>query len=85
MSKIDNVFHQRLVAQPQQSVSMIIRTQGDPTPHLPRLAELGLEVGHIYTLVPGISATGSAAAALSLLDEEWVFKVEEDKPVRTME
>jgi hypothetical protein len=31
-----------------------------------------------------VSVTGRAAAALSLLDEAWVLKVEEDRPVTTM-
>jgi len=84
MEKIDSALRQRLTADPEQSMALIVRTDGDPTPHLSRLAELGFRVGHQFRLVPGVSVTGSAAAALSLLEEEWVIKVEEDQPVKTM-
>ena len=85
MDKIDSVLRRKLAADPEQPVALIVRTDGDPTPHLPRLAELGLRVGHQFRLVPGVSVTGSAGAALLLLDEEWVIKIEEDRPVTTMQ
>jgi len=84
MGKIDEALRQNLAADPERSVALIIRTAGDPTPHLPRLAALGLQVGHRFKLVPGVSVAGRAAAALSLLDEEWIVKIEEDRPVKTM-
>ena len=85
MDKIDSALYQKLSAEPHQSVALIVRTDGDPAPHLSRLAELGLQVGHQFRLVPGVSVTGLAAAALLLLDETWVLKVEEDRPVTTMQ
>lgn len=85
MSKIDRALHQKLAADPGQSVALIVRTDGDPAPHLPRLAEMGLQVGHQFKLVPGVSVIGPASAALSLLEEMWVLKVEEDRPVKTMQ
>jgi hypothetical protein len=84
MDKIDSVLRQKLAADSEQSVALIVRTDGDPSPHLPRLAELGLQVGHQFRLVPGVSVTGSAGAALLLIEEEWVIKIEEDQPVTTM-
>jgi hypothetical protein len=84
MDKIDGVLHQKLAADPEQSVALIVRTDGDPTPHLSRLAEFGLQVGHQFRLVPGVSVTGSAGAALLLLEQKWVVKIEEDRPVTTM-
>jgi hypothetical protein len=84
MDKIDSVLHQRLAADPEQSVALIVRTDGAPAPYLPRLAELGLQVGHQFRLVPGVSVTGSAGAALLLIEEKWVIKIEEDRPVTTM-
>ena len=85
MDKIDSALRQELAADPEQSVALIVRTDGDPTPNLSRLAELGLQVGHQFRLVPGVSVTGSAGAALLLLKEEWVVKIEEDRPVTTMQ
>jgi hypothetical protein len=84
MQKIDRTLLEKLNADPLQAVALIVRTDGDPTPRLPRLEELGFQVGHQFRLLPGVSVTGSAVAALSLLDEEWVIKIEEDRPVRTM-
>ncbi len=84
MDKIDSVFHQKLAANPEESVALIVRTDGDPSPHLSRLTELGLKVGHQFRLVPGVSVTGSAGAALSLIEEKWVISIEEDRPVTTM-
>ncbi len=84
MGKMDNTLRQALAADPDRPVALIIRTAGDPTPHLPRLGELGLQVGHQFKLVPGVSVTGRARAALSLLDEDWITKIEEDRPVKTM-
>ena len=85
MDKIANGLLQDLAADPEQLVALIVRTEGDPTPHRSRLAELGLQAGHQFRLIPGVSVTGPAAAALSLLDEEWVVKIEEDRPVTTMQ
>ncbi len=84
MGKIDDTLRRTLAADPDRPVALIIRTTGDPTPHLPRLAALGLKVGHQYRLVPGVSVSGRAKAALSLLNEDWITKIEEDRPVKTM-
>jgi hypothetical protein len=85
MDKIDEALRQRLAADPERSVALIIRTQGAPAPHLSHLADLGLKVGHQFKLVPGVSVAGRAAVALSLLDETWILKIEEDRPVTTMQ
>jgi hypothetical protein len=84
MEKIDDALYRKLAADPGQSVALIVRTRGDPTPHLSRLEQLGLQVGRQFKLLPSVSVTGLAGAALKLLDEGWVEKIEEDRPVRTM-
>jgi hypothetical protein len=84
MSKIEGKLREKLAADPHQSVALIVRTEGNPTPHLSRLAELGLQVRRQFKLVPAVAVTGPARAALSLLDEDWVSTIEEDRPVRTM-
>jgi len=84
MHKIDKVLRQKLIADPEERVDLIVRTDGDPTPHLSHLAELGLQVKHQFKLVPGVSVTGRAGTALSLLDKPWVLHIEEDLPVKTM-
>jgi hypothetical protein len=84
MGKIDDGLYQKLAAEPDQSVALIVRTAGDPQPHLQRLAELGLDVRRRFKMLPGVAVTGSANAALKLLGEGWVTKIEEDRPVHTM-
>jgi len=81
MQKVSARLRRRLMAAPDQVVALIVRTEGDPTPHLARFSEVGLEVGHKFRLLPGVSVTGRAEAALSLLSEAWIVSVEEDRPV----
>jgi hypothetical protein len=83
MSKIDRKLRQQLAAAPDQTVSLIVRTAGDPAPHLARLRELGMRVKRQFKLLPGVSVTGRAAAALSLSEESWILKLEEDRPIST--
>jgi hypothetical protein len=83
MTKLDRRLRQQLAAAPDQTVSLIVRTDGDPAPHLARLRELGMKVKRQFKLLPGVSVTGRAAAALSLPDETWILKIEEDRPVTT--
>ena len=71
MDKIESSLQEKLAADPEQSVALIIRTDGDPTPHLPRVAELGLQVGHQFKLVPGVSVTGPAHRLQSSLSARW--------------
>jgi hypothetical protein len=83
MEKIDPSLRSKLASAPEQTVGLIVRTVGDPTPHLERLTELGLEVGRQFRLLPGVSVTGRARAALSLVNEVWILKIEEDLPITT--
>ena len=84
MEKMAPTLHQKLGASPDSIVALIVRTDGDPVRYLPRLAELGFAVGHQFRLLPGVSVRGRARAALSLLDEAWVLRIEEDQPVAAM-
>ncbi len=84
MEKITLALREKLGAAPENVVALIVRTNGDPAPYLPRIAELGLTVRHQFRLLPGVSVRGHARAALSLLDEAWVLSVEEDQPVTAM-
>jgi hypothetical protein len=81
MDKIDPALRDKLAAAPEHVVGLIVRTAGDPTPHLPRFGELGLSVERRFRLLPGVSVTGRARAALLLADEAWILKIEEDRPV----
>lgn len=81
-AKLDGRLQRKLANAPDQTVSLIVRTAGDPTPHLARLSELGMQVTHQFRFLPGVSVTGPAQAALALLGESWILSIEEDKPIR---
>ena len=84
MAKISAELEQQLKSMPNQTVDLIIRTQGDATPHLAWLASAGLQVNQQFRLSPGVAVSGTSASALKLLDQSWVKTIEIDGPVTTM-
>jgi hypothetical protein len=84
MAKIDRELEQQLRASPEETVDLIVRTQGDATPHLTWLASAGLRVKQQFKLTPGVAVSGSGQDALQLLSQDWVLSVELDAPVTTM-
>lgn len=84
MARIEAGYRQQLEANPDQEVSVIIRTAGDATVHAAQVSALGLRVTQYFSLVPGLAVTGPAAAVLRLVDENWVSSIEPDQPVHTM-
>jgi hypothetical protein len=83
MEKMARALRRKLVSAPEQVVGLIVRTDGDPTAHMARLSALGLRVERKFNLLPGVSVTGRARAALKLVGEEWVLRIEEDVRVST--
>ena len=81
MTKISAELKQQLTAMPNRSVDLIVRTQGDATPHLEWLASMRLQVKQQFKLSPGVAVSGTGADALNLLDQDWVISVEPDGPV----
>ena len=77
-------FLQQLQADPQQSVSIIIRTKTDPKAHTDRASALGLTVTGTTSLIKSIAATGPASAVMALSSEDWIESIEPDQEVRTM-
>jgi hypothetical protein len=84
VEKLDPVLRTRFARAPEQIVGLIVRTDGDPTPHMHRFVELGFTVGRRFRMLPGVSVTGQAQAALTLARETWILKIEEDRPITTM-
>jgi hypothetical protein len=84
MTKIEPELEQQLKAKPDQTVDLIVRTNGDPTPRLDWLTSTGIQVKQQFRLSPGIAVRCSGAAALKLLDQDWVRRIELDRPVTTM-
>jgi hypothetical protein len=84
MAKISPELEQQLKAMPNRTVDLIVRTDGDATPHLEWLASAGLQVKQQFRLSPGVAISSSGQDALKLLDQSWVVSVELDETVRTM-
>ncbi|MBI1878972.1 MAG: hypothetical protein HYR94_12270 [Chloroflexi bacterium] len=69
---------------PNRSVDLIVRTDGDPTPHLDWLAANDIEVKRVIKLLPGAAVSGPGRDALKMLAQDWVVSVELDEGVRAM-
>jgi hypothetical protein len=83
MAKIDPKLEQRLQDMPNRAVDLIVRTAGDPTPHLGWLAASGLEVRQVFKLSPGVAVSAPGRDALKLVAQDWVVSVEMDEAMRT--
>ena len=84
MDKMSAGLRERLAGAPGQAVDLIVRTHGDPEPFTARLEELGFSIRHRFALLPGLAITGAAGHVSSLLDEDWIVSVEEDRPVTAL-
>jgi hypothetical protein len=82
MAVIDTELEQQLKAMPNRMVDLIVRTQGDVTPHLGWLASNKMTLRHQYKLTPGVAITCTGADALKLLGQDWVKSIEEDREVK---
>ena len=82
MAKIDPKLEQRLQDMPNRAVDLIVRTDGDPTPHLKWLAANDIEVKQVFKLSPGVAVSCPGRDALKLLAQDWVVSVELDEAVR---
>jgi len=84
MTKIMPDLLRRMKADPDAQVRLIVRVDGDPAPAAERLAGGPVRVLRTLTLVPSLAVAGKARDCLRLLDEPWVDRVEEDRPVQAM-
>jgi hypothetical protein len=84
MATIDSKLEQRLQDMPNRSVDLIVRTSGDPSPHLDWLANNEIEVRQVFKLSPGVAISCPGRDALKLLAQDWVVSVETDEGVRAM-
>ncbi len=82
MAKIDPKLEQRLHDMPNRVADLIVRTNGDPTPHLEWLAANDIEVRQQFKLSPGLAVSAPGREALRLLDQDWVVSVEQDEAVK---
>jgi len=81
MKKIESAFQNKLQAQPQRTVRLIVRVKGELSAATARLAELQATVLRSFQLINAVAISCSAETALALLDEPWVQAIEEDRQV----
>jgi hypothetical protein len=84
MAKIDPKLEQRLQDMPNRAIDLIVRTTGDPSPHLDWLATNDIEVKQVFKLSPGVAVSCPGRDALKLLNQDWVVSVELDEAVRAV-
>ena len=84
MANISPALMEKLSRDPNGSVNVIVRVQGDAAAHTQHVQGFGVTIKHAYTLIPGFALKGTASAILTLAKETWVVSVEEDKQVHTM-
>ena len=84
MAKIEPKLEQRLHDMPNRSIDLIVRTDGDPSPHLDWLAANGIEVRQVFKLSPGVAVSCPGRDALKLLAQDWVVSIEVDEAVRAI-
>jgi hypothetical protein len=75
-------LEQRLQDMPNRAVDLIVRTDGDPSPHLDWLAANGIEVRQVFKLSPGLAVSAPGRDALKLAAQDWAVSVELDEGVR---
>lgn len=83
--KTDSELLNRLKGDPDGHVDLIVTTDDDPQLYEPRLRALNIEVKRTFSLTKKLAAGGSARSFLVLSRENWVEKMEEDKPVRAID
>ncbi|RME48064.1 MAG: hypothetical protein D6796_06825 [Caldilineae bacterium] len=83
MAVLTPAYRQTLQADPRQTVAVIVTTADDPATHTDHLAALGLTVTRTFRLTATLAATGPAEAVLRLASEDWVVRIEPDRPVHT--
>ena len=84
MVKINRELERQIKEQTGRTFDLIVRTNGDATPHLPWLAAAGLQVRQQFKLAPGVALSGAGQDVLKLLEQTWVLSIELDAPVKTM-
>ncbi len=84
MDRIDAALEQKLRAEPDARVRLIVRTTAPAAESAERFAEYGLRVIRASSLINAVTVEGTAASALSLCDEDWVAYIEEDRSVHIM-
>lgn len=84
MVTIDPELIEQFENQLEQPFELIVRTNGDVSPHLAWFDSAGIAVKQKFRLTPGVAISCTGAAALRMLSQDWVKSVEPDQTITTM-
>jgi hypothetical protein len=79
--KAEREMHQAWRGNLDTSYDLIVRVEGNPSERGLQLEARGVEIRHRYRLTPSLSVRCTGQMALSLLDVDWIVRIELDKPV----
>jgi len=82
--KIDQALIARWQADPQATVSAIVRTVEAAEGYRTEVEAAGLAVRRVFRLLPGLAVEGKVADVLALADRPWVKSVSLDREVHAM-
>jgi len=82
--KADNALLRRLRAAPESEFLLIVQVSQDVDGAAGRLQSSGLEVRRLLRLISALAVRASGEQTLRLLEEPWVLRVEEDRPVQAL-
>ena len=68
---------------PQAQVAVLVRFEGDASPCVKTINDLGMSVSYVFQLTNTIANSGPAHCVLELLEKPWVSKIEKDQKVTT--
>jgi hypothetical protein len=84
MSRIEAAFEKKLQSDLSAHVRVIVRTAQPPAQYVSTLEAKGFKVVRMSSLINAVTVEGSAQSALTLSNEAWIVRIEEDKIVHTM-
>jgi hypothetical protein len=77
-------LYERLRDEPDQDADLIVTVNGDPNHYVPQVRALGLEVKRVFSLTQKLALAGPSRSFVALSQEDWVIKLEDDKPIRAI-
>lgn len=83
-SKMNPELFDRLLDDPDEHTDLIVTVAGDPQRYVSQVQALGLEAKRVFSLTQKLALAGPCRAFVVLSQEEWVVKMEEDRPIRAL-
>jgi len=84
MVDVDPVIQEAWQSNPNESVDLILRISGDVSQLAVALEQRGIAVKRRFRLTHSLAIRCSGKAALQLLKEPWITRVEADRPVKAL-